>query len=382
MIGKILLLLFYVGFPVIVIKMTLRFKTVEKIGAVIICYIIGLIIGNIGIIPSEYADFQDFIMQFSVALAIPLLLFSTNLKLWYKLIGSTFLSLVLGLISVVIIVIAGYFIFRHKIDDIWQITGMLVGLYSGGDPNLASLKTALHVDQTRFIIVHASDLAFGAFFLLFILVAGKKTFELFLPKFSMPEQQKLDEAEAELSEFHNFKDYFRRKNIRSVAIAIVLSMLIIGIASFVGGLSEKYEPVITILIITTLALLSSFIPKVRNLDKSFQTGVYFILVFSLVVASRADFREIFKLSSVYIFMYVIFSVIGSIIIHTLLSKIFKIDADTMIITSIALVYSVPFIPVVAESLKNKYIIVSGIIIGLFGYTIGNYLGVVIAYALK
>ena len=81
-------------------------------------------------------------------------------------------------------------------------------------------------------------------------------------------------------------------------------------------------------------------------------------------------------------MYVIFSVIGSIIIHTLLSKIFKIDADTMIITSIALVYSVPFIPVVAESLKNKYIIVSGIIIGLFGYTIGNYLGVVIAYALK
>ncbi len=382
MIGKILLLTFYLGFPVIVIKLTLKYKTIEKIGAVIVCYVVGLIIGNIGIIPPEYSDFQDFIMQFSVAIAIPLLLFSTNLKLWYKLIGSTFLSLILGLVSVVVIVIAGYFIFKNKIDDIWQITGMLVGLYSGGDPNLASLKTALGVDQTRFIVVHASDLAFSAFFLIFILLAGKKTFELFLPKFKAPEQKRMDAVEAELSEFHNFIGFFRRKNIKSISITVVLSLIIIGIASFVGAMFEKYETVVTILIITTLALLASFIPKIRNLNKSFQTGVYFILVFSLIVASRADFSKIMNISSLYIFLYVIFSVIGSIVIHMLLSKLFKIDADTMIITSIALVYSVPFIPVVAESLKNKYIIISGIIIGLFGYAIGNYLGVMIAYTLK
>ncbi len=382
MIGKILLLTFYLVFPVIVIKLTLKYKTIEKIGAVIVCYVVGLIIGNIGIIPPEYSDFQDFIMQFSVAIAIPLLLFSTNLKLWYKLIGSTFLSLILGLVSVVVIVIAGYFIFKNKIDDIWQITGMLVGLYSGGDPNLASLKTALGVDQTRFIVVHASDLAFSAFFLIFILLAGKKTFELFLPKFKAPEQKRMDAVEAELSEFHNFIGFFRRKNIKSISIAVVLSLIIIGIASFVGAMFEKYETVVTILIITTLALLASFIPKIRNLNKSFQTGVYFILVFSLIVASRADFSKIMNISSLYIFLYVIFSVIGSIVIHMLLSKLFKIDADTMIITSIALVYSVPFIPVVAESLKNKYIIISGIIIGLFGYAIGNYLGVMIAYTLK
>ncbi len=378
----IFLTLFYFGLPILIILLTLKSKKAERIGAVIISYSIGLIVGNIGIIPAEYIKFQNFLLQLSVVIAVPLLLFSSNLKLWYKLIGKTFLSLILGLFSVVIIIYIGYFIFKGKIENIWQISGLLVGLYSGGDPNLASLKTALGVNQNTFIVIHASDLAFGAFFLLFILSIGQKTFELFLPKFSLSQRRKFDNIEHDLSEFHDFKGFFKRKNIKALFIAFLLSLFIVILAFFIGTISIKYSTVITILIITTLALAASFIPKIRNLKKSFQLGVYFILVFSLIVSSMADFSQIFKTTSLYILLYVIFSVMGSIIIHTLLSKIFKIDADTMIITSIALVYSVPFIPVVAGALKNKYIIISGIVVGLFGYAIGNYLGILVAYSLK
>jgi uncharacterized membrane protein len=44
--------------------------------------------------------------------------------------------------------------------------------------------------------------------------------------------------------------------------------------------------------------------------------------------------------------------------------------------------SPPFVPVVAHALKNKYIIISGLIIGIIGYAIGNYLGVLLAYWIK
>ena len=37
--------------------------------------------------------------------------------------------------------------------------------------------------------------------------------------------------------------------------------------------------------------------------------------------------------------------------------------------------SPPFVPVIAAALKNKEIVVSGLIIGIIGYAIGNYLGV-------
>lgn len=61
---------------------------------------------------------------------------------------------------------------------------------------------------------------------------------------------------------------------------------------------------------------------------------------------------------------------------------FKIDADTLIVASTALICSPPFVPVMAGVLKNKQIIVTGLTIGIIGYALGNYLGVSIAFLLK
>ncbi|MBS4059644.1 MAG: DUF819 family protein, partial [Bacteroidetes bacterium] len=72
----------------------------------------------------------------------------------------------------------------------------------------------------------------------------------------------------------------------------------------------------------------------------------------------------------------------SLFMHVLLSKIFKIDADTVMITSTAMICSPPFVPVVAGAIKNKEVILPGITIGIIGYAIGNYLGFLIANLLK
>ena len=72
----------------------------------------------------------------------------------------------------------------------------------------------------------------------------------------------------------------------------------------------------------------------------------------------------------------------SFVFHVILSKIFKVDADTTIIVTTALTMSPPFVPVVAQALKNRYVIISGLIIGIIGYAIGNYLGVFLAYYIK
>ncbi|HOL18438.1 MAG TPA: DUF819 family protein, partial [Bacillota bacterium] len=63
-------------------------------------------------------------------------------------------------------------------------------------------------------------------------------------------------------------------------------------------------------------------------------------------------------------------------------KLFKIDTDTFIITSTSAICSPPFVPVVANALKNKEIILSGIYTGIIGYAIGNYLGITFAYILR
>jgi len=377
-----ILIAYYFGVPAFIVWITLKNKTLDKIGAVVISYIIGLIIGNLGLIPEQYLGFQETVSEVVIAIAIPLILFSSELKKWFKLIKTTIISLILGLVSVVIVVYVGYFFFNGKIDEIWKMSGMLVGVYSGGTPNLAALKSALDISQETYIITHTSDLVISGIFLLFILSIGQRTFELILPKFSVKEKSNLATFENKINDFNDFSNFLSKQNLLHSFLGVLLAAAIVGFASLLGSGFNELATVVTILTITTLGIAASSIKKIRTLKKTFPNGMYLIYVFSLIIASSADFRAFFQMESLHIFLYALFVVLGSLILHTLLSKIFKVDADTLIITTIALVYSVPFIPVVAGALKNKYIIISGIVVALIGYAIGNYLGIFVAYSLK
>jgi uncharacterized membrane protein len=139
--------------------------------------------------------------------------------------------------------------------------------------------------------------------------------------------------------------------------------------------------VVVILTITTLGIAGSFVPAINKIDKTFELGMYFILIFSLVVASMADISKFANISPA-LFFYVTLAVFGSLLLHVLFSKIFSIDADTTVITSTALICSPPFVPVIAGALKNKEIIVSGLTVGIIGYAVGNYLGITMGYLLR
>ncbi|WDP89391.1 MAG: DUF819 family protein [Desulfobacter sp.] len=80
--------------------------------------------------------------------------------------------------------------------------------------------------------------------------------------------------------------------------------------------------------------------------------------------------------------YVLCCVFGSMALHGLFCRIFKIDTDTFIITSASAICSPPFVPVVAGALKNRAIILSGLTTGIIGYAVGNYLGITMAYIVK
>ena len=70
------------------------------------------------------------------------------------------------------------------------------------------------------------------------------------------------------------------------------------------------------------------------------------------------------------------------ILSIILARIFKIDSDTMVITSVALINSPLFVPMIAENMKNKKVIITGITVGVVGYAVGNYLGIIVAQLLK
>ena len=57
-----------------------------------------------------------------------------------------------------------------------------------------------------------------------------------------------------------------------------------------------------------------------------------------------------------------------------MAAIFRIDVDTVIITSTAAIYGPAFVGPVANAIKNPRVIVSGITMGLLGYSFGDIVG--------
>ncbi|MBA7525782.1 hypothetical protein ES705_17939 [subsurface metagenome] len=381
--ASIFFILFYTLFPALVLYLAQKYSLIRRIGSVVICYAVGLLIGNIGILPENSQEFQDVITTIAIPLAIPLMLFSLDARSWFKIAPKTMLSLILGLVSMLVMVFLGYFLFKEKIDETWKVSGLLVGVYSGGTPNIAAIKMVLNVDPDTYILTHTYDLIIGAFLLLFLITGAQRFFLLFMKPYRYNEDRIDDGKTFGISEdFESYSGIFRRPVFLPLLKAIGFSILIFGIGA---GLSlivpENAKMAVVILCITTLGILASLLPFVNKIGKTFQTGMYLILIFCLVVASMADISK-FNLSSMPLFTYIFIAVIGSLFLHAILSAIFKINVDDFLVTTTALAMSPPFVPVIAAALKNKKVIIPGLVVGIIGYAVGNYLGVFVATVLK
>ena len=378
---NILLIIFYLLPPALVIHYAGRFLLIRKAGNVVVVYIIGIIIGNIGIIDAASFPIQENITNISILLALPLLLVSLNFSSWTRMAPKSFVSLGLGLISVSIVVISGYFLFKPIIPDAWKISGLLVGVYTGGTPNLASIKEALGVPSHEYLMVHTSDLIYSGAYLLFLMTIGKVWFKKWLP-YGYLNKSSFQKPGVDFTNNEDYSNFFKKYNILPTLFMLLVSVLIFAFSFGISTLfAEEYQVMIIILSITTIGIGVSFVPVLRRTPKTYELGMYLILVFSLVVASMADMEK-FSLEAIPIFLYVSFTITLSLLLHLLLSKLFKIDADTMIITSTALICSPPFVPVIAGALNNRSLIISGLTIGIVGYAIGNYLGIFTALVLR
>ena len=172
------LICFYLLFPALVLYLCYRYPPVNTIGAVIICYLAGMLVGNFFILPEAMVELQDLLSSASVALALPLLLFSMDVRAWSRLAGKATLSMLLATLAIIVVAVGGFLIIRDQTPHAWQLGGMAVGLYTGGTPNLAAIKTALHVDSHVYITMHTYDTVISLIYILFFCSIAQRLFNL------------------------------------------------------------------------------------------------------------------------------------------------------------------------------------------------------------
>ena len=370
--------------PLLILWLTWRFPALNKVGTIIIAYVIGCLLGITGLIPDtpEVHKVQTDIATYTIPFAIPLLLFSSDLKSWMRLAPSFIKSTLFGILGCCIAIVIGFLICAGDDREAFaSIGGMLTGLYTGGNANLASIKMALGVDDTTYIITSAYSTLLSAVYLFFVIIFGKRVLRLLLPDF--PKEKVAPSGDVEMKNHDNelFYGLFRRSNLRTLAQALLLTVIIIAVGAGIALLCPKRMfQTVFILSISTLAIIASTFKRVRTMERTFEAGTYLILVFSIAVASQVTTGTLGNIDP-HIFLFITIATLGSLLMHVLLSALFRVDTDTTLATSISLICSPPFVPVVAGAVKNKTIIGPGIAVGLFGYAVGTYVGFLLAQLL-
>lgn len=380
----------YLLIPAVIIILAQKLPLLDKAGVVVLSFALGIALSAIAAGNSDWAalaGIRTTLSEVSIALALPLLVFSIDVKASLSMAGDTMKSMAIALLSVLIISAIGAFFYVDTLDNVWQIAGMSVGAYTGGGPNMAAIKTAIEADETIFTTMITYDILLSALYLIFVMTLAKPIFSRVLRPFQSQGQHAYHTEEDAFGhmadETANAYRILAGRRVFTQAIAgLLMSAAIVGLSVVLAGLApESMRSALTIITITTLGVMASFIPAVRSLQGTFQLGMYLILVFCLTTGSMTDTGIITNLN-LDLFAYIGFILIGSLLLQAIICRVMNIDTDTFLITSSAAIMSVPFIPVIAGALKNREIILPGFAAAIIGYILGNYLGIAMAFATR
>ena len=378
MIAKLLLVLFYLLAPAGVLWATRKFGLLRRLGPVLTLYILGVIVANIGIFPSDpdaqqsFLGFQESVSEILVPLALPMMLFGCNFKRFS--IGKSFSALIVGVVSVAAIVVVSYLMFADELGvEAPKMAASLAGQYTGGAANLAAVKQMVGLSTESFVMLSTCNLIVSFFYLMFLMGGGVALARRIVGGKRHIEQDVVVDQNDE----NPYRDFATRPVVVQLLKVLAASVVIMGISvavgSIVGG-ESGISMVALILTITTLSLLMTISKQVRSWDKSYDAGMYLIYVFCLVMATMADLSSINWEQSLFVLMLQAVIIFGSLFVTIFLARPLRIDADTAVITSNTLINSPVCVPMIAATMKNRDVVVVGITNGLAGYAVGNYLG--------
>ena len=389
--------LFLLLTPALLIAVAHRYRWAKKLGAIGLCYLAGLLLGNIGweLVGLDSASLEPIQQSFadiSIAVALPMLLMTLNLRQWQSQAGSALLSMLLATTSVVAVVTCLYLLWQSSpVEglDTSHMAAMAVGVYTGGTPNLAAIKSGLDIPDATYVVFHSVDTVIGACYLVLMLSIAIPLVRRLFPRAARPYSQSQSNGDIEQGIQRYGDDYrplLNPANWWQLAKVSVLSLICVGLALGATQLAQAWfgwnnPTALTIVLLTLAGVGLSFLQPVQALDLAYRFGMYFIYVFCFAIASMTQFDRIADVDPS-IALFIGGTLIGSLCLHALFCRLSKIDGDTFMVTSVAAICSPPFVPLMAKALNNSSLILSGMTTGIIGYALGNFLGISLALTLQ
>ncbi|GGH97440.1 DUF819 domain-containing protein [Mammaliicoccus vitulinus] len=366
-----------------------RYAFASKITGAIIALIGAMILSNLNIIPIE-SPVYDQVWNYVIPLAIPLLLFRSNIfKIWKESRRLLFIFLISSIGTVVGVAVA--FLLLHQfIPELDKIGAMMTGSYIGGGVNFAALSTKFQTPGELVSATVVADNSVMAFYFIVLITLPNLKF--------IKKHFKRLHTENNQSEGNNAEAYWKRNEISlkdiaySFAIAFSLVAISFKISETVNSVVPKSNPFMEILVsiigdqfllLTTLTLIivAIFSRFFEKLNASDELGTFLIYIFFVVIGVPASIPIIIKTAPL-LFIFVAIILIFNLGITLSFGKLFKFNIEEMLLASNANAGGPTTAAALAISKGWHSLVGPILIIGTLGYVIGNYVGTMMGYYLS
>ena len=360
-----------------------KFKWAAKITGPVLALIVAVAFSNLKIMPLQSPSY-DVVWTYVVPLCIPLLLFRANIFKIVKTTGSMFGAFNLSALGTLLGALTAAFVFRTTVPHIAKLSGIMTASYIGGGVNFFAVQATFKAPEELTNALLVSDNVIMT--IMFLVLVSLTSFKFFRKHYPMPHQLEVEKSgNADTLQAASF---WKRKEISLLDIAKAL-----GIAIFIAALAAKLSELIRLaplpgialdiisnqfLLITTLSVAAAtlFHKQLENISGADELGTYLIYIFFFTIGLPADIWLIIQRAPI-LFLYCV--VIGGInfLVTFGFGKLFRMKLEDLSL-SVSANLGGPMSAVAMAIAKGwKALVLPGMLVGLWGYVIGTYLGIIV-----
>jgi uncharacterized membrane protein len=350
-----------------------RVPGMSKVGASLLALVLGAIFSNSGLVPAQ-SPVYGVIEGPLTSLAIAWLLLAVNLSdlkvAGPRMIGAFLLAAFgTGLGAF----LGGLFFAGRFGENTWRLGGVFTGTYSGGSVNFVSVGQGVELPDFLFAGATAADALTTGIWLAFTLLLP-----IWLRRF-YPAPIPGEEVGASEVEAHPHP-FFERVSLSTLDLATLLAVgFFLVVAS--QWLGTRTPGIPAVLWLTTMALLVGHLTPFKKPRGALQLGNLALHAFFVIIGIHSRISEIMAVGvEVFYFTLVVVGVHGLLVFGV--GRALRMDVGSLAVASQAAVGGPSSALAVAVSREWRGLVLPGIIVGLLGYALGNYLGFGVAYLLR
>ncbi|PCI54687.1 MAG: hypothetical protein COB36_09120 [Alphaproteobacteria bacterium] len=344
-------------------------KLGQNISGVALIMALAMALSNFGVLPMT-APAYDVVWSYLVPLAIPLLLLKADLRKVISETGDMLAAFFLGAIGTTIGALIGYFLLPLG-EEAPKLAGVFSATYIGGSMNMAAVTQSVGLDPSIATASVAADNVIGVMYLAFLAMVPSMAFFRWWFKISVSEKKSQD-SEADVTE----KPVVHLE-LKHMAFVLGLSFAICAagkaMATYFGvdGYSIMFITAITI------AVANIFTKQLKNFQGDYEIGLFLMYIFFAAIGISADVVAMLDKAMV-IAVYAAIIVVCHAVFIFGMSRFFKLNLFEVVIASNACASGPASAAALAAGRGRHDLVAPAILLGVFGYAVANFVGVMLA----